>query len=96
MEIAYAEQERKDNLASNLQLTTDTCKSTDTFVVEMSKLGNYTGEWKNYDSSKWGKSRRKRMASTLLAMPTTECDDMDLDDDDDNDDNSISDGLKVT
>lgn len=91
MEIAYAEQNRNDNFASDLQLTTDTCRSTDTFVVEMAKLGNYNSGWVNTNSSKQRSSRRKRKASTLLAMPTTECDDMDLDDDDDNDDNSISD-----
>jgi len=89
MEIADAEQSRKDILASNLQLKSNNYKSEDLLVSEMSKLGNYTRNTRDdIDTSKFGKGNRKRSAATLLAMPSTKSE-MNLDDD--NDDDSISD-----
>jgi len=69
MEIADAEQSRKDNLASNLQVKTNNYQSDDPFIRDMAKLGNYTSNSRN-DSIKLGTGRRKRTAATLLAMPS--------------------------
>ena len=81
MEIAYAEQSRKDVLASNLQVKTNNYKSEDLLVSDMSKLGNYIRNTRDdIDTSKFGTGNRKRSAATLLAMPSTKSDDMNLDD----------------
>ena len=72
MDIADAEQSRKDILASNLQLKSNNYKSEDLLVSEMSKLGNYTRNTRDViDTSKFGTGSRKRSAATLLAMPST-------------------------